>query len=323
MSELNHFGEQLRASPFGHRMTRELYGYPNRKPHERMRRERLGETLWADVAWAYRDELHAEHSDMYLLVQRDRALRNYDLSVQYFNTLDAEAFETAIDAVLSKGKSLKPVERLADWEGAEGVYVMVFDDYKQMYVGQSSNIRKRVRAHWTGRKSFDRLVFGDVYRSILPVDEFRAFDNTRLFAARSRNPYALEERVERAADPKYSLNRIAGGELSPFLQLLAAAHPRGRDHTAVPETSKAEHLGAAQEVRDVIADRRRDRPSALAQALAQLDMTVFLAKRDDGAARLWSRRDFINQAAVNGALNVEQFEAFLTAVGESVIWPDH
>lgn len=145
-------------------MSRATYGYPNRKPHERMRRELLGETLWHNVAWAYRDAVHAEHSDMYLLVQRDRALRNFDLSIRFFETLDRSGFDESLEQLLGKAKYLKPVERLADWAGADGAYVMIFDDYKQLYVGQSSDIRKRIRAHWSGRKSFDRLLFGDVYQ---------------------------------------------------------------------------------------------------------------------------------------------------------------
>lgn len=301
-------------------MSRATYGYPNRKPHERMPRELLGETLWQNVAWAYRDAAHAEHSDMYLLVQRDRALRNFDLSIRYFETLDRSGFEESLEQLLGQAKSLRPVERLADWAGADGAYVMIFDDYKQLYVGQSSDIRKRIRAHWSGRKSFDRLLFGDVYRSILPVDEFRAFDNTRIFAARSRNRHWLEERAERAADPRYTLNRIGGGELSPFAMMIAATHPRGRGHVDGTDATAADIDAACAQVDGILSDARTPNTNVVAE-LARLDMTVHLSQGEDGTTRLWSRRDIINQAAVRGELTVPQFERFLTLMGENVVWP--
>jgi len=320
-SSIEHFGEPLRASRFGFRMTRDMYGFPNRSPHQRFRREFLGEDLWAGTAWAYRDALHGEHSDLYLLVQRDDALRNYDLSMRYFESLDGDGFEDALAYVLAKVKSLKPVDRLADVAGADGAYVMVFHDYKQMYIGQSSDIRKRIRSHWSGRKSFDRLVYGDVYRSILPVDEFRALDNTRIYAARSRNRFSLEERAERAARPQYCLNRIGGGELSPFMQMLAVGSPRGRDHGTVPEASREQRDQAVVEVRSIIGQHHAQ-GRLLVEALTQLDMRIFQTRRVDGSSRLWSRRDLINSAARRGELSVQLFAAFLTAMGETIVWPD-
>ncbi len=40
---VNHFGEYLRASKFGHKMTRDLYAYPNRKPKERLNRKYISD----------------------------------------------------------------------------------------------------------------------------------------------------------------------------------------------------------------------------------------------------------------------------------------
>lgn len=183
-----HFGEHLRGTKFGHKMTRSLYAYPNRSPKQRPNRERDGEEFWEKTAWAYCDDEHARHSDAYLLVQRDRALVNFDLSMRYFESLDVDGFETALEKVLAKGRTFKPVTTLSDWDGVAGAYVMVFDGYKQFYIGQSEDIRKRIKQHWTGRKHFDRLVFGTPYNSIFPADELRALDTTRIYAARSTNP---------------------------------------------------------------------------------------------------------------------------------------
>lgn len=155
---------------------------------------------------------------------------NFDLSMQYFASLDRDEFEDALQHVLVKGRTFKPVQSLADWDDVAGAYIMVFDEYKQFYVGQSEDIRKSIRTHWATRKPFDRLIFGDNYESIFPVDEFRAFDNTRVYTARSRNPYAVEERAEKAADPRFCLNRMSGGEADPWRLLVALSSPRSRTH---------------------------------------------------------------------------------------------
>jgi hypothetical protein len=50
-----HFGQTLRKSKFGHRMTREMYAYPNRSPHQRFYREDIDESLWEGTARVYRE----------------------------------------------------------------------------------------------------------------------------------------------------------------------------------------------------------------------------------------------------------------------------
>jgi excisionase family DNA binding protein len=93
---IEHFGERLRASKFGHKMTRDMYAYPSRAQKQRPKREVLGEQPWEDTALCYRDDEHTQHSDLYLLWQRDVGLRNFDLSRDYFSSLDADEFETAL-----------------------------------------------------------------------------------------------------------------------------------------------------------------------------------------------------------------------------------
>ena len=316
---MEHFGERLGSSRFGDEMTRAMYGYPNRTPHQRWRREQMPSAFWSDRAWQFRDEEQTRFSDVFLLWNRDQALRNLDLSLAYFDTLAVDEFETAIAKVLVKGRSLRPVDNLADWEGVEGVYVMVFDRLKQIYVGQSINVRKRVRQHWVGRKSFDRLVFGTPYDSILPVDELRALDTTRLYAARSLNRYALEERIERVADPRFTLNRSSGGAFNPFEILLTGA--RARDHTLIGTPSTPEDYETARDaLQDIVATARRGSTSP-ASPLAALDMVIRVEVDQVGRSYFWSNRDLVGSALVNGLIDVAEFEEFLTLLGETVVWP--
>lgn len=317
-----HFGEKLRGSKFGHRMTRELYAYPSRAPKQRIYREDAGEQLWADTAWVYRDGEHTQHSDVYLLIQRDQALVNFDLSMRYFESLDRNEFEDALQHVLVKGRTFKPVESLQDWDAVEGAYVMVFDDYKQFYIGQSEDVRKRIKRHWTTRKPFDRLIFGSPYDSIFPTDEFRALDNTRIFAARSRNPYAVEERAEKGADQRFSLNRMSGGEADSWTLMVALNMPRSRVHGPVAiQLSYANYEDARDELAGLASQTGPSPRHDLVAKLANMDMTIHAVPRESGGQVMWSRRDFVRGAAVRGELSVEEYAAFLVAIGERVIWP--
>ncbi|MHA7284607.1 GIY-YIG nuclease family protein [Arthrobacter sp. TMS2-4] len=317
-----HFGEKLRRSIVGHTMTRELYGYPNRAPAQYFSREQVGEKLWASIAWSYRDEEHTRHSDVYLLAQRDQALVNFDLSMSYFASLDKIEFEEALQHVLLKGRTFRPVQSLADWSEVEGAYIMVFDEYKQFYIGQSSNIRKRIRTHWATRKPFDKLILGDLYESIFPVDEFRAFDNTRIYAARSRAPHAVEERAEKAADQRFSLNRMGGGIADPWRIAVALSNPRARTHEIEEMAlSYEDYEAATDQIRDLAAQSTPSLRPDLVSELAGLDMTIYSVRREAGESFLWSRRDAVRSAAVRGELSVEEYSAFLTALGEDIIWP--
>jgi hypothetical protein len=318
-----HFGEQLRGSKFGHKMIRELYAYPNRKPKERLTRERAGEELWRGTAWSYRDDEHTQHSDAYLLWQRDAALVNFDLSMRYFASLAAEEFEEALGHVLAKGRTFKPVQSLQDWDGVAGGYIMVFDEYRQFYVGKAEDIRQRIKRHWGGRKYFDRLIFPNKYESVFPVDELRAMDTTRIFAARSTDPYAVEQRAEKAADQRFCLNRMPGGSASPMTLMLAAINPRSRSNGIAPvPLSWEDYQRARDSVTNAIAQARPSVGSNLVAGLASLDMTIHSVAREDGTRFMWSRRDTVANAARNSELSVEEFATFLEAMGETIIWPE-
>lgn len=318
-----HFGEHLRGSKFGHKMTRSLYAYPNRSPKQRPNRERFGEEFWENTAWAYCDEEHARHSDAYLLVQRDRALVNFDLSMRYFESLNVDGFEAALEKVLAKGRTFKPVTTLSEWDGVAGAYVMVFDGYKQFYIGQAEDIRKRIKQHWTGRKHFDRLVFGTPYNSIFPADELRALDTTRIYAARSSNPFAVEKRAENAADQRFCLNRMVGGSATPLTLMLTSINPRSRGHGVVPQPLSFDEFERAWDsVADTISLSSANGASSLVAALAAMDMTIYSVKPKTGEPFMWSRREAIGGAVARGELSVEKYAAFLETMGETVLWPE-
>jgi hypothetical protein len=319
---VEHFGERLRRRRFGHRLTREGYAYPTRSPHARVRREQVSAELWDGVGWAYQDEEHTRHSDTYLLVQRDQALVNYDLSMQYFESLDDNEFHDALARVLASDPALESVSSLPAWHEAAGVYVMVFDKFRQFYVGQAVDIRKRVKQHWNSYKPFDRLVFGSLYNSIFPVDALHALDTTRIYALRTSERFEAEARIEDAADRRFCLNRMMGGEPSPFLLALTNASPRTRSHRVHATLMELDDFCREDDcVTRLIEVSRSSAETRVGNTLASLDMSIYSVSRPDGTRFLWSKRDSVRAAAARGDLTVHDYVEFLTALGETVIWP--
>ena len=145
------------------------------------------------------------------------ALRNFDLNMMAFARIDEQRFQEALDGLLGEFPEFQPVTDLTEWMDRNGLYIMVLDQYRQVYVGQSVSIGKRVRQHWSSSKRLDRLIFGSAEGSILPIDSFRALDTTRIYAwsdglsAQCKRD-SVENKVVAHMDPELSLNRIAGGE---------------------------------------------------------------------------------------------------------------
>ncbi|PTT66998.1 hypothetical protein DBR22_09800 [Arthrobacter sp. HMWF013] len=239
---VEHFGERLRQSKFGHRLTREMYAIPNKKRSTRyVPREYAGEGYWASQAWAYEDEDHTILSDEFCEQQRDDALENFDLNMAFFAQIQADVFEDALTEMLAKNKSLREVTDLKELDWDEGAYVMVLDGYRQAYIGQAVDMRARIRRHWTATKQFDRLLWGHKYQSVLSVDSFRALDTTRIFAAKTINADRLERRLVKNFPPDLLLNRIEGGTLTAVRGAFIATEIKRRqlvaDADAAPEES--------------------------------------------------------------------------------------
>ena len=83
--------------------------------------------------------------------------------------------------VIKSNKKVRQIFDLNDCKEMCGIYVLVLDEYKQVYIGQAKDIKKRVMQHWSKQKPFDRLIFGGVNNSVLSIDCFGALDTTRIF----------------------------------------------------------------------------------------------------------------------------------------------
>jgi len=107
---------------------------------------------------------------------------------------------------------MEEIYDLNECKDVVGVYVLVLDNYKQIYIGQShSSIKTRIMRHWSTKKEFDKLIFGKVDNSILSIDSFGALDTTRIFIYPTELCYEVEEKMVDFFEKKYLLNRTAGG----------------------------------------------------------------------------------------------------------------
>lgn len=194
-------------------MTRETYAVINKRSSLHFPKERWPK-LWDAQSENFEDPDHRIYTDEWCDAQQRDALQNFDLNMRYFASLDRSEFDLMVEDKIASRKGMVEVVDLNAWDGKTGLYVMVLDHFKQAYVGVTSSeggIRARVRQHWASSRAFDRLLWGSVDQSILSIDSFRALDTTRIFAARSRNPFALEEELVEVLPAKYLLNRIMGG----------------------------------------------------------------------------------------------------------------
>jgi hypothetical protein len=199
---------------YGFRLSRDMYAIPNPKPSVVGARDWYTDAQWERSAWAFEDDDHTRYSEEFLAQQQRQALQNFDLNMAFFASIPQQDFDDAVAVMLRKNRALKPVTHLPSLDDVQGVYVLVLDEYRQAYIGQAWNLRRRIRQHWTGTKSFDRLLWGSVEESVMSIDSFRALDTTRIFAARTFDAFELEQKLERAFPGDYLLNRIHGGEMN-------------------------------------------------------------------------------------------------------------
>lgn len=158
----------------------------------------------------YADEEH--YTDEFVNLHYNDCMYNYDLNMKFFDKLDSDIFNKKLDKIIKK-YNLIEVKNL-DSLVASGVYIMVLDEYKQVYIGISKDIKKRIIKHWNTKKEFDRLIFGSKDKSVLSIDSFGALDTTRIFIKEVKwfqNLDMMEEKIVAAFDKDYSLNRVRGG----------------------------------------------------------------------------------------------------------------
>lgn len=200
-----HFGVKVLGGKRGLKLTRENYAVMSNK-----------NSLPRFSLDIYADEVGEIYTDEWCKKNLEDCLKNFDLNMEFFSLLDHNEFNQEIDNFLRKNIQFKEVFDLNLYHKKSGYYVMVLDEYRQVYIGTAKDIEKRIRQHWSNSKPFDRLLFpmGAVDTSILSIDSFRALDTTRIFAYRTYKTYNSEDRFIKQFSAKFVCNRIAGGRIT-------------------------------------------------------------------------------------------------------------
>lgn len=166
-----------------------------------------------NIVKLYKDNRGQFYTDEWCREYQKECLLNFDLHMELFSSLDRTEFNNEVANFTKEFKEFSEISDLNVLNGKSGYYVMVLDKYCQVYIGTSSDIMKRIRQHWSQSKQFDRLLFpmGAVYKSIMSIGSFRAYDTTRIFAYQTNKTYTTENKYISYFSPEFCTNRVSGG----------------------------------------------------------------------------------------------------------------
>ena len=204
---MKHFGVIVKPGKYGLELTRDTYAIINTK-------NSLGK--FPNMQHAYADKEGTIYTDEWCREYQQLILRNFDLNMRFFASLNHDEFQAALDSFLQKNKGFVEVSDLTEYSGVGGYYLMVLDKYSQVYVGTTDDIRKRIQQHWSRSKSFDRLLFPmySVNESVLSIDSFRALDTTRIYVRTAKRTYVSENKYINQFPSQFVTNRVGGGRFS-------------------------------------------------------------------------------------------------------------
>ena len=149
---------------------------------------------------------------------KQKILYNFDLNMTYFQSLNKEKFDNEIQNFAISHPEFKEITNLNEYNNKQGIYIMILDEYKQIYVGitlNKSGIKGRIVQHWCSQKPACRLLFGNEFTSKISIDSFRHLDTTRIFACTYENAdinflHEQEENLIKSFPSEFICNRMIG-----------------------------------------------------------------------------------------------------------------
>lgn len=149
MGTHKYFGVNLRVGKWGVKLTRDNYAFINKKCTTHESCTNYYEKYWGEARREqfleiFEDETAVYYTDSWCERHREKVLMNFDLNMAYFKTLDYGEFNESIQLFLNRNNEFKEINDLNESEGKTGYYVMVLDEYYQIYIGTSNNIKRRV-----------------------------------------------------------------------------------------------------------------------------------------------------------------------------------
>lgn len=163
-------------------------------------------------------------SDEYCKRYQAMCLQNYDLTMKFINNLDKKSFNNIIDKIVNKNNMIE-INNLNECQNKTGIYMAVLDEFKQLYIGQTTrNLKDRILNHWKIKPKFDKILFGGANQSVIAYNSYGALDTTRIFVIYEKDKNKIdkiEADLLKEIPKEYQTNRIGGGvHLNSFLDVL-------------------------------------------------------------------------------------------------------
>lgn len=165
-----------------------------------------------------------KYSDKFFEDKKQEMIYNFQLNMNHFRSLSSDEFNICLNKFIRYHHNFQQVKNLNKILHKPGYYLLVLDEYKQVYIGVSYNVGDRILEHWKRIKQYDRRIFGTYKTSKLSIDSFGPLDTTRIYVSidPSANDYDLskEDKYINYFPNKFVANRTEGGEL-PFGPVIA------------------------------------------------------------------------------------------------------
>jgi hypothetical protein len=187
---------------------------------------------------------------------QSNCLINFDKNMSFFYRLDSSDFNQMLKECIVSNKCFTKISNLSECDEMCGIYVMVLGRYKQVYIGQAINIKKRIVQHWRAKKEFDRLLWGTVNNSVLSIDSFGPLDTTEIYVLQAVSKdelnYLETEFVDLIPDD-YKLNRIGGGGIYTAFDVLSTMHFRDLETPEEKEEKRRQKMKDLEKYQEKVA----------------------------------------------------------------------
>ena len=151
---------------------------------------------------------------------KEEALKNYNLNIRYFLKLNKEEFNRTLEQLLALYAFVE-IKDLNDIKGRQGINILVLDNYKQIYIGQTNrDLKARIIRHFKIEIPFQRVPF--VRFDTLPIDAFKPLDTTRIYTLYISEQSVIDEiesKLINECNKKLLLNKTIGGKANDYMDL--------------------------------------------------------------------------------------------------------
>lgn len=133
--------------------------------------------------------------------EKNECLACFDKHMDYFSKLLETEFNNELEKTLKRFKNFEEIKDLNKCQFS-GIYIMVLDKYKQIYVGVSNNIKKRIEQHWNKVVNKDYLS-NSINQFPMGIDCFKALDTTRIYVKNCEEDIKSTNQILNQLIPNY------------------------------------------------------------------------------------------------------------------------